>query len=359
MEERNFNVIQAEMRETYAKLQTCKEEERAALQAKFENLKAEREIALGNEQAKCINREQPKTFSLCKALREAMQSRKQFELRSALTAAGLAGKAVEVEIQNILEPLYAKSVLQQLGVRWYKGMPMGDISIPVMNGGTVAWKAETGATADGTPTFGTNIVLKPKRLCAYFDISEQMILQDTVGVEDAIKRDAVNALKDKLEATIFGNAAGGDNYPAGIFYGQTLQDATSFAKVCGIEAGVEDANVYGEMKYLLSTKAKADLRSMAKSSKNTQLVMEGGEVDGVPALTTSNVKDGNKGIYCYGDFSNLAVAVWKDLIFKVDDSVAYGNGLIRIYVSGYFDAKVLRGAAFAFGDTRYVAHNNG
>ena len=148
--ERTFQTIQAEMRETYAQLQNCKEEERAALQAKFENLKAEREIALGNEQAAAMQRETPKTFSLCKALREAMQSRKQFELRAALTAAGLANKAVEVEIQNILEPLYAKSVLQQLGVRWYKGMPMGDISIPVMNGGTVAWKAETGSTADGT-----------------------------------------------------------------------------------------------------------------------------------------------------------------------------------------------------------------
>lgn len=343
----------AAMRELESKLQTATAEEREDLLKQYAALEREAQrlqIELSMSQNK---REEKKEFSLVKALRE--NRGQQIEMRSALTAAGLAGKAIEIEMQNILEPLYAKSVLAQLGVKWYKGMPMGDISIPVMGKGSVLWKGETVASADGTPTFDTNITLKPKRLTAFFEISEKMLLQDTLGVEEAIKRDAINALKDKLEATILGNAAGTDDQPAGIFYGKTLADATTFAKVCEIEAGVEDANVYGEMKYLCSTKAKADFRSMAKSAKNTQLVMEGGNIDGTPAIATSNVKDGSKGVYCYGDFSNLAVASWSDLIFKVDDSINYQNGLIRIYVSGYFDAAKLREAAFAYGDTRYTA----
>lgn len=238
-------------------------------------------------------------------------------------------------------------------------MPMGDISIPVMGKGSVAWAAETGASTDGTPTFGTNIVMKPKRLTGYFEITEKMLLQDTIGVEQALRREAVAALADAYEATVLGNEAGSDNKPAGLFYGKTLKDATTFAKVCELESEVEDNCIGGELKYLLGTKAKADFRSMAKSAKHTQLVMEGGTIDGTPAVVTQNVqkKTGEKaeGIYAYGNFQNLACAIWNDLIFKVDDSVSYANGKIRIYVSGYFDAAVLREGAFAFGNTRFGA----
>lgn len=302
-----------------------------------------------------INREEVdnRSFSLREALVGCLHNKSnQINMRAALTTTGLAGKAIETEMQSILEPLYAKSVLNALGVKWYKDMPMGDISIPVMGKGSVSWVGETGASGDGTPTFGTNVVLKPKRLTGHFDISEAVLLQDTLGTEEVLRREAVASLVNKLEETILGNAAGTDNQPAGLFYGATIANATDFKKVCELESKVEDANVFDNTKYLLSTKAKADFRSMAKSAKNTQLVMEGGAIDGTLAITTSNVKDGTKGIFAYGDFSNLAVAAWADLIFKVDDSIAYGNGMIRIYVSGYFDAAKLRPAAFVYGDTR-------
>jgi len=290
-------------------------------------------------------------FCLTKALRESRAAKKEMNLREAITAGGLAGKAVEVEIQNILEPLYAKSVLAQLGCRWYKGLPMGDVSIPVMGKGSAYWKGETAANADGTSTFGTNIVLKPHRLTTYFEISEQMLLQDTVGVNEAIQRDAINALKDKFEATIFGNEAGTDDKPAGLFYNKTLAVCDTFAKVVNKEADIDDANVYGNLVYLLSNKAKADLRCMKKGGEDGN-VMVGGSVDGTPAVATSFIAQANKAPYIYGDFSNLAIGDWGNLIFKVDDSIAYANGKIRIYVTMYVDAKVLREVAFVYGTTR-------
>ncbi len=298
---------------------------------------------------------QRERVSIISLLREAREGKrdKTINMRSVLSASGLAGKAIETEFQDILAPLYAKSVLSQLGVRMINSGG-GNLSVPVMNPSNVQWLGETAANQDGTPTFGTNIELKPKRLTGYMDISEQMLLQDTLGVEQAVMADAVNALKCKLEATIFGNAAGSATQPAGMFYGKTLADATSFEKLVQLEAGVEDANVYGEMRYLLSTKAKAAFRCMAKGAKSTQLVMEGGMVDGTPALTTSNVKNGTKAPFVYGDFSNLAVGIWNDLIIKLDDSVAYSNGAYRLYVTGYFDAAVLRAGAFAYGDAAFA-----
>ena len=60
---------------------------------------------------------------------------------------------VEKEIQGILEPLYAKSVLAQLGVKWYTGLPKGDISVPVMGKGNVGWATEIATASASTNTF--------------------------------------------------------------------------------------------------------------------------------------------------------------------------------------------------------------
>lgn len=262
---------------------------------------------------------------------------------------GVHDEVVETEIQGILEPLYAKSVLAELGVKWYTGLPQGDIQVPVMGKGTVGWASEVAAASAGGNSFSA-VLLQPKRLTAYVDISKQLLNQDTIGVENAIRRDIVNAINDKLEATIFSDDAGDATKPAGIFYDSSVYDASTFKAVVDLEAKVEKNNVYGDMKYLLSTGAKADLRAMPKSTKNTQLVMEGGEIDGTPAVVTSNVE--GAGYYAYGNFENLAVASWGDIDITVDEYTQAVNGCVRLVVNAYFDAKKLRPEAFIFGKTR-------
>ena len=264
-------------------------------------------------------------------------------------ASGVQDEVVETEIQGILEPLYAKSVLAELGVKWYTGLPQGDIQVPVMGKGTVGWAGEVAAASAGGNAFSA-VLLQPKRITAYVDISKQLLNQDTIGVENAIRRDIVNAINDKLEATIFSKDAGDATKPAGIFYDSSIFDASTFKAVVDLEAKVEKNNVYGDMKYLLSTGAKADLRAMPKSTKNTQLVMEGGEIDGTPAVVTSNVA--GVGYYAYGNFENLAVASWGDIDITVDEYTQAVNGCVRLVVNAYFDAKKLRPEAFIFGKTR-------
>jgi len=356
-EEKEFNENKEEIKELKSQLEELKEK----LSAYDEELpKEDAEERKTNNSNKTLNNMKKENISIVKEIRSAMENgTKAFRINAdtekrsgEITVAAEGEDVVEKEIQGILEPLYANSVLAKLGVKFYTGMPMGDVAVPVMGKGNIGWADEIAAAGAHTNTF-TSIVLQPKRLTAYVDISKKLLAQDTIGVENAIRRDIVNALNDKLEATIFGKEAGSTTKPAGIFNGKTLADATSFAKVCAIEAGVENANVYGDMKYLLSTGAKADLRAMAKSSKNTQLVYEGGEVDGVPAFTTSNVVDA--GSYVYGDFSNLAVASWGDIDITVDEYTQAVNGCVRLVVNAYFDAKVLRPEGFAFGNTRYQA----
>lgn len=264
------------------------------------------------------------------------------EERATVTVAAEGEDVVATELFDILTPLRAKNVLVNAGAR-FMGNLVGNVQVPIMTKSNVTWEGEVASAKDGAPTF-SHKTLSPKRLTAYVDISKQMIAQDSIGVENAIRTDLINAINSKLEETILGDAAGTATQPAGIFNEVTPTAVSDFKTICAKEATVEDANVIGDCKYILSNKAKAELRAMAKSTKSTQLVYENGEIDGTQAFNTSNV-DGKK--YVYGDFSNLAIGSWSGLDVTVDPYSKAGDGQIRIVVNMYVDAVVLRPEAFA------------
>lgn len=268
------------------------------------------------------------------------------ELRSAITVTAEGEDVVATEIYDILEPLRAKNVLVAAGAKFITGL-VGDVQVPSMSAGNVTWEGETASAKDGGQTF-TAVKLSPKRLTAYVDISKQFLVQDSKSAEALIRQDIINAINSKLEATILGSAVGTTTQPAGIFNGKSKTTIASFKDVCDLEAKIEDANVIGECKYVMSNKAKAALRNMAKSAKSTELVMEGGAIDGTAVLNTSNVEEQN---VVYGDFSNLAIGQWGSIDLLVDPYTKAADGQVRLVVNAFFDAKVLRDGAFAYGTT--------
>ena len=264
--------------------------------------------------------------------------------RAAVTVTAEGEDVVATDLFDILKPLRAKNVLSQAGAKFMSGL-VGNVQVPVMSKSNVTWEGETSTAKDGAGTF-SHVTLSPKRLTAFVDISKQMIAQDSVDVESAIREDLVNAINSKLEETVLGSAAGSATQPAGIFFTIKPTAVADFAALVNKESDVEDANVIGECKYILSNKAKAALRSMSKGTKSTQLVYENGAVDGTVALNTSNVAGKN---YVYGDFSNLAIGSWGGVDLTVDPYTKAADGMIRIVVNMYVDAQVLRVAAFATG----------
>lgn len=271
------------------------------------------------------------------------------ELRAAITVTTEGEDVVATEIYDFLEPLRAKNVLVAAGAKFITGL-VGDVQVPSMSAGNVYWEGETASAKDGGEAFSA-VKLSPKRLTAYVDISKQFLVQDSKSAEALIRQDIINAINSKLEATILGSAAGTGTQPAGMFNGASKVKIASFKDVCDMEAKIEDANVIGECKYVVSNKAKAALRNMAKSAKSTELVMEGGAIDGTEVLNTSNVEEQN---VVYGDFSNLAIGQWGSIDLLVDPYTKAGDGQVRLVVNAYFDAKVLRNGAFAFGTTASV-----
>jgi hypothetical protein len=179
-----------------------------------------------------------------------------------------------------------------------------------------------------------------------------MLVQDSVDVENTIRQDLINAINSKLESTILGDGDGKEGgavviAPIGMLNTLTPTTVSDFAGVCDVEADIEDANVLGECKYVMSNKAKSALRSMIKGTNGTGMVYEYGSVDGTPAYNTSNVKGTN---YIYGDWSNLAIGAWGGIDLTVDPYTKAAAGQVRIVVNAFFDAKMLRESAFAAGE---------
>ena len=268
------------------------------------------------------------------------------ESRAAISVSADGEDTVATNLYNVMEPLRAKNVMVAAGAKFLTNLT-GDVQIPLMTATNCGWESEMGEATDGAGTF-SSVKLSPKRLTCFIDLSKQFLVQQSSGCEELIRQDIIQAINSKLEETILSDAEGDLTKPAGIFsvINPSAHTISNFADLCNAESDVDDANVIGELKYVMSNKAKAALRSMQKSSKTTQLVMENGQIDGTPVLNTSHVK-GKK--FAYGDWSNLAIGQFGAIDLTVDSYSQATKGVVRLVINAFFDAKVLRPEAFVTG----------
>lgn len=246
---------------------------------------------------------------------------------------------VETEKLNILGPLRGKSILSEVGATFLTGL-VGNISIPTYSGSTCGWKGELAEADNGKGDFDT-VELSPKRLTAYIDISKQFLVQDSVGAEELLRSDIVNALISKLEETIFGDEQGSTTKPEGIFY-NAEEAEPSWGAICDAEAELTD--YLGDKRFVLSPTAKSVFKQTTVSGEKSdlRLLLDGNEVDGYPVSTSSNVVTGG---WAFGDFKELVVAQWGSIDIVVDPYTLATKNAIRLVINAFFDAKVRRSGA--------------
>lgn len=246
-------------------------------------------------------------------------------------------KSLDVAIRNA-------SVLNKIGATWFSNA-VGDISIPKYSGSNVAWKGEISAATDGAGTF-SEVVLKPKRLTAYVDISRTFLAQDSNDAESILIRDLAEAIAEKLDKTVFGSGTGTTDEPAGLFSasgvvtGNSLSDIT-YDSVLELESAVEEKNGFDFM-FIANPKVKYALKGTQMAS-GLQMVWNAGEVDGYKAVVSNSVE--SKGIICMNP-RDLAVATWSGVEITIDTVSRAIYNEIRLVVNFLVDAK-LRGERIA------------
>ena len=260
---------------------------------------------------------------------------------TAITAgtANYGAEAVATDNLNILGPLYNSLVLAQAGCTTMSGL-VGNIKLPSYSGSSAAWAAENGDATDGKGSF-SEITFSPKRLTAYIDISNQFLIQDSVNAEALLRSDLAMALRQKLESTILGDAAGSATQPAGLFNGVTAQVTPTYKEMIDLEKEVEELNVTGELRYIMSPAIKAALRAASRDTGSGRFIMEGNDVNGIPALVTNNAK----GIIL-GNFADFVLCQWGGIELIVDTLTLATKAMTRIVINSYWDAKPRR-ATFA------------
>lgn len=246
-------------------------------------------------------------------------------------------KGLDVAIRNA-------SVLNKIGATWFSNA-VGDISIPKYSGSNVAWKGEISAATDGAGTF-SEVVLKPKRLTAYIDISRTFLAQDSNDAESILIKDLAEAIAEKFDKTVFGSGTGSTDEPAGLFSvsgvvtGNSLSDIT-YDSVLELESAVEEKNGVDFM-FIANPKVKYALKGTQMAS-GLQMVWNAGEVDGYKAVVSNSVE--SKGIICMNP-RDLAVATWSGVEITIDTVSRAIYNEIRLVVNFLCDAK-LRGERIA------------
>ena len=366
-EERVEDDPKEDMKEDKEDMKEDKEEKECG-----EKDKEERNTKIQNK--KSITME--KRFSLLKAIREVANNQKLDDASQAVVNAGAeemrkAGQSFGGQIQiptelreepvhytvagdgdhvvvtdylNILEPLKAKNVLVNAGANYLTGL-VGNVQIPSMSAENVFWEGEVTPTQNGAGAF-EHINMAPRRLSAYIDISKQFLAQDSLGAEALIRKQLVEAINDKLEATILSDAAVNGNVPAGIFNGVIPTEITDYASVCNFESELDQNNFVGEFKYVINPKAKAYLRASIKGTNATGMILENDAIDGTPAEVTTHMKDDT---IAYGDWNNLYIGQWGGIDLTVDNYTQATKGCVRLVINAYFDYKVVRDGAIVLG----------
>ena len=256
-------------------------------------------------------------------------------------AATYGGEAVPTETYDLLGALRDKLVVAQLGARMINAT--GNIEVPKYSGSNVTWESEIGDAKDGAGKF-KSVKLSPKRLTAILPISKQFLIQTSDTAEQVLRDDLIAAISEKLQRTIFGDGAGDDVTPAGLFNGVS-EDATAFtyADAVNMEELLEARNVNGQYKYVMHPTAKALLRTTNIDKGSGKFVFADNQVIGVDAYSTNSVV--NRGVIV-GDWSNLYVATFGALDLTVDPYTAAAKGQVILTVNAYVDYAPVRDEAF-------------
>lgn len=280
------------------------------------------------------------------------------EIRADLLA-GAAGSGQEIvseQKMSIIPPLTDRLVLVQAGAKFLPGLK-GNVSIPSYAGTTVQWKSEVASAEDGAGATG-EVLLAPKRLTAYLDISKLFLNQDGVGAENMLMENIALAVALKLQATILGTGTVHADYPSGIGYKLNALNDTgvasivpTWAKMVDMETRVDTGNALaGNLAYITNSAGRGLLKSTPKGTNSDDIMlMSGNEMNGYPVLVTNSAPsnagaadDGN--LIAFANWADLIIGQWAGYDITVDPYTLAKDAKIRLVINAWFDAKGLRGA---------------
>lgn len=284
----------------------------------------------------------------------------QREILKGTASAG--GYLVPTETRELIDLLYSRLVIRQAGATVLDGL-QGDVAFPrAATGSTAAWVTEGAAPSESSPTF-EQVLLQPKSVAAYVDISRKMLIQS--AAEDFVRNNLARTIAVAIDrAALHGSGTGGEprgvqnTTGVGLVWGGANGAAPTWSHIVQLEQLVAVANAdVGRLAYITNANVRGKLKQtfVNPSSGDTPVWAVGdAPVNGYRALVSSVVRNDltkgtgtNLSAIFFGNWEELILALWSGVDVLVDPFTASTTGTVRVVAFQDVDVGLRHPASFS------------
>lgn len=278
-------------------------------------------------------------------------------------AAASGGYLVETDNVGFIELLRNRAVAYRLGATQLSGL-VGNVNVPKQSAaGTAYWLgSETANATESQQTFG-QLALSPHTVAAYTEMSRQLLLQSSPGVEGIVNADLAAIAALALDSGVL-SGSGSAGQPTGISNVSGVgsvsgSDVTAIAYTGQLkfQTALANANVMPSRAAYATTPAVAAFMMGKTRFANTNTPLWDGNlwdangalgVAGFPGMSSNQIASQN--IY-FGDWASIIVAEWGVLEIEVNPYAGFQAGIVGIRAMMTVDVGLRYPAAFAVSST--------
>ena len=297
--------------------------------------------------------------------RQGFEARDMTATGTTSVAGDQGGMTIATEKRGLLDDFYNALVIRQTGALVMEGL-QGNVDMPRYVKPTApAGKAENGSADELSPTTAM-ISLQPKRLPAFIDLSDRLLIQSSAAIEAVVRKNLTQQLGDVMEIAFINGAQSSATEAAGILTtsgigavaGGANGAVPTWGNIVDLESAVANANAAsGALHYLTNTKVRGKLKQTVRvASTDSRFIWDGADLNGyaplvsnaVPSTLTKGSSSGICSAIIFGNFNDYAIGFWAGLSLElIRDSANAKVGMHTLVANSYYDGAVLRPASFA------------
>lgn len=267
------------------------------------------------------------------------------------------GLTVQTEVNGLIEALWDKSFLSEVGATRLNGL-VGNQKFPVQSSKPPASERTEIEELSDTEILFDDVDMAPTRRGVTIPVSKLLMIQSSIDIERFVQNQIRMALDYKLNVDAITALLAAITAPNGNLLALgTNGVAPTYADIVALETLVSVANADKNLKYLTNSKVRGKLKLTQKfSSTNGDPVWEkGNEMNGYGAVVSnivpSNLTKGTASGVCsaivLGNFSDCYVGMWGGIDFVVDPFTLAKKHSVQITANMFWDVEAARTASFA------------
>ncbi len=267
-----------------------------------------------------------------------------------VTPASAGGHTVATNLGGMIDRLRPQLKTQGMGATVISGLT-GNLDLPRLTGGpSAAWVAEDGSATETSSTFD-KVSMSPKTVAGEMYLSRRLVLQNSVALEDVLRRDLGYVLAQALDSAAI--QGGGANEPSGIL-DQIVQHGTTETEITDIAAdlisALETDDVMGSAAFLTHPGLIGVARKIKEATGSNLNVPVAATFHQQRVETTTQVPVTSGPAYplIYGHWADLLIGYWSGVDILANPYTDASKGGLRLHAFLDADIAIRHDESFAW-----------